>query len=187
MIHTMVKELMVPLSEYATVYEDATLPEAIHALEEAQAAFDQKRYPHRAILVYDQNDQIVGKLSQHDVISAMEPKYRKVTELKGMARFGINPKLATSMFEQYRFWDRPITTLCETAVKLKVGDIMYTPSEGEFIKEDDSMDEAIHRLYVGRHQSLLVTRDGDAVGILRLTDVYATICDAMKEYSGVKQ
>ena len=74
MIHTMVKELMVPLSEYATVYEDATLPESIHALEDAQAAFDQKRYPHRAILVYGKNDQIVGKLSQHDVISAMEQK-----------------------------------------------------------------------------------------------------------------
>jgi len=187
MKHTMVKDLMVPLSEYATVSEDATLLEAIHALEEAQAAFDQKRYPHRAILVYDKNDRIAGKLSQHDVISAMEPKYRKVTELKGMARFGISPKLASSMFDQYGLWDRSLTDLCEAAAKLKVGDIMYTPSEGEYIKEDDSMDEAIHRLYVGRHQSLLVTRDGDAVGILRLTDVYATICEAMKGYSGVKQ
>ena len=183
MIHTMVKELMVPLSEYATVYEDATLPEAIHALEEAQAAFDQKRYPHRAILVYDKNDQIVGKLSQHDVISAMEPKYRKVTELKGMARFGISSKLANSMFEQYRFWGTPLMDLCKSAVKLKVGDIMYTPSEGEHIKEDASMDEAVHRLYVGQHQSLLVTRDGDIVGILRLTDVFATVCEALKECS----
>ena len=183
MIHTMVKELMVPLSEYATVYEDATLPEAIHALEEAQAAFDQKRYPHRAILVYGKNDQIVGKLSQHDVISAMEPKYRKVTELKGMARFGISPKLATSMFEQYRFWGTPLMDLCKSAVKLKVGDIMYTPSEGEYIKEDASMDEAVHRLYVGQHQSLLVTRDGDIVGILRLTDVFAMVCEALKEGS----
>ena len=182
---TMVKELMVPLSEYATVSEDATLLEAIHTLEEAQATFDPKRYPHRAILVYDKNDRIVGKLSQHDVISAMEPKYRKVTELKGMSRFGISPKLASSMFEQYRFWDTPLSDLCKSAVKLKVGDVMYTPSEGEYIKEDGSMDEAIHRLYVGQHQSLLVTRDGDIVGILRLTDVFATVCEAMKECSGV--
>jgi predicted transcriptional regulator len=73
--------------------------------------------------------------------------------------------------------------LCKSAVKLKVGDIMYTPSEGEYIKEDDSMDEAVHRLYVGQHQSLLVTRDGDIVGILRLTDVFATVCEALKESS----
>ena len=31
-----IKELMVPLSEYATVKEDATLYEAVLALEEAQ-------------------------------------------------------------------------------------------------------------------------------------------------------
>ena len=47
------------------------------------------------------------------------------------------------------------------------------------------MDEAIHRLHIGQHQSLLVTRDRHIVGILRLTDVFATICEAMKEYSDV--
>jgi hypothetical protein len=30
---------------------------------------------------------------------------------------------------------------------------------------------------------LLVTRDGDIVGILRLTDVFATVCEALKESS----
>ena len=184
---TRVKELMVPISVYATVSEDATLLEAIHALEEAQAAFDKDRYPHRAILVYDRNNRVVGKLSQHDVISAMEPKYRKVNELKGMVRYGISPKLAGSIFEQYRFFDRPLAELCEHAINLRVGDIMYTPSEGEYIKESHSMDEAIHRLYVGRHQSLLVTRNGDIVGILRLTDVFAAVCEAMKECSMVAQ
>jgi CBS-domain-containing membrane protein len=132
-------------------------------------------------------NRVVGKVSQYDVISAMEPKYRKVSELKGMARFGISPKLVNSMFEQYRFWDTPLSDLCQSAVNLKVGDIMYTPSEGEYIKESDSMDEAIHRLHMGQHQSLLVTRNGDIVGILRLTDVFATICEAMKEYSVITQ
>ena len=187
MKHTTVKELMVPISVYATVSNDATLLEAIEALEEAQAAFDQDRYPHRAILVYDQNKRVVGKISQHDVISAMEPKYRKVNELKKMASFGISSKLATSMFEQYRFYERPLSELCAHAAGLKVKEIMYTPSEGEFIKESDSMDEAIHRLFVGKHQSLLVTRNEEIVGILRLTDVFATICKAMKEYSSVAQ
>ncbi len=174
---------MVPLAEYATVSEDATLLEAIHALKDAQAAFDQKRYSHRAILVYEKRGRIVGKLSQHDVISAIEPQYRKTSELKGMARYGISRKLATSMFEQYRFWDKPLSELCKSAVNIKVSDIMYTPSEGEYIKENDSMAEAIHRLHVGRHQSLLVTRDSEVVGILRLTDVFSTVCDAMMEYS----
>ena len=44
-----VKDIMVPLSEYATVSEDATLKEAVKALKKSQMDFDQARYRHRAI------------------------------------------------------------------------------------------------------------------------------------------
>ena len=48
-----IEDLMVPLSEYATVIVGATLFEAILALEKAQGDFDQTKYRHRAILVLD--------------------------------------------------------------------------------------------------------------------------------------
>jgi CBS domain-containing protein len=50
-----VKDLMVPLSEYATVSEDATLYDAVLSLEEAQEKFEDRhtRYRHRAILILD--------------------------------------------------------------------------------------------------------------------------------------
>ena len=54
-----VKELMVPLAKYATVPDTATMFEAVTALEKAQQEFDQTRYRHRAVLVYDQNKQVV--------------------------------------------------------------------------------------------------------------------------------
>jgi hypothetical protein len=41
-----VKEIMIPLAEYATVSEDANLLEAVMALDRAQAGFDQSRYLH---------------------------------------------------------------------------------------------------------------------------------------------
>ncbi len=66
----LVKDLMVPLSEYATVTEDATLFEAVLSLERAQENFEDKhtRYRHRAILVLDKDGRVVGKLSQLDVL-----------------------------------------------------------------------------------------------------------------------
>jgi CBS domain-containing protein len=48
------------------------------------------------------------------------------------------------------------------------------------ITESASLDEAIHQMVLGHHQSLLVTRDDRIVGILRLTDVFAAIYHAMK-------
>ncbi len=77
-----VKDLMVPLSEYATVLEDASLYEAVVALEKAQAEFSNplekapekfgpKRHPHRAILVLDKDGQVAGKISQLDALTAL--------------------------------------------------------------------------------------------------------------------
>ena len=72
-----VKQLMVPLSEYTTVSKDASLYEAVMALEKAQAAFDPDRHQHRAILIYDKTNQIVGKISQIDILRALEPGWRE--------------------------------------------------------------------------------------------------------------
>ncbi len=61
---------------------------------------------------------------------------------------------------------------------------MYSPAEGEYVKEDTLLNEAIHQLIMGRHQSLLVTRGEDIVGILRLTDVFREISDKISSCSG---
>ena len=55
----MVKELMVTLKDYATVNREATLREAILALEKAQLTLDPSRHKHRAILVLDKSGKVV--------------------------------------------------------------------------------------------------------------------------------
>ncbi len=56
---------------------------------------------------------------------------------------------------------------------------MYSPQEGEYVKEDAKVAEAIHQFILGHHQSLLVLKNGKVVGILRLSDVFKLICDFM--------
>ena len=70
--------------------------------------------------------------------------------------------------------------MCRTEADLRVKDIMYTPTEGEYVEESASMGEAVHQLVMGHHQSLLVTRGVEIVGILRLIDVFKEVCDTMK-------
>ncbi|MBN2123900.1 MAG: CBS domain-containing protein [Deltaproteobacteria bacterium] len=175
-----VKEMMVPLAEYATVSEDATLFEAVMALEEAQKTFAQDRYRHRAVLVFDGNNRIVGKLSQLDVIRGLEEGYNKIGDLKGISHTGFSPEFIKSLIQSYELWQKPMDDICRSAVRVKVRDIMYTPTEGEFVEADAFLDEAIHQLVMGRHQSLLVTGESGIVGILRLTDVFTEICNTMK-------
>jgi CBS domain-containing protein len=177
-----VEDLMVPLSEYATVSEDASLYDAVLALDKAQQEFVGSHYKHRAILVYDKDNKIVGKISQLDVLKALEPKYRDMQDQHtGMARYGFSKKFMQSIMEQYELWTDPLIDICRKAPEIKVSKVMYTPSEKEYVAENVTLGEAVHMLVMGHHQSLLVTKGEDIIGILRLTDVFAAIIQLMHE------
>ena len=178
-----VKELMVPLSEYATVNEDATLFDAVLALEEAQENFEDKhtRYRHRAILILDKDGHVVGKLSQLDVLKALEPKYQDMVEGDESHRLGISAGWMKSVYEDFKLFANPLDDICRKAGKQPVKQFMYAPTEGEYVSEGTPLEAAIHQLIMGQSQSLLVTRDKKIVGILRLTDVFAAVFHKMKE------
>ena len=176
-----VKDLMVPLAEYATVSEEASLYAAVLALEEAQKHFRQDAYKHRAILVLDKNGRVVGKLSQLDVIKGLEAGYKKIGDFKGISHTGFSTDFIKSMVGKYDLWQKPLEDICRRAPHIKVRDVMYTPTEGEYVEEEAALDQAIHQLVVGHHQSLLVTKGGkEIVGILRLTDVFEQVCGMIK-------
>lgn len=177
-----VRDLMVPIEEYATVFDDATLYEAVMALEKAQEELDLTKYKfkHRAVLVLDKNNKVVGKLSQFDALRALEPKYTDMGDTRSMSRAGFSPDFLKDMVERHALWNEPPEDLCRKAMNRKVKNFMHTPTEGEYIKEDAHMREAVHLLVMGQHHSLLVTKDGEIIGILRLVDVLMAIFQLMK-------
>ncbi|MCP4669779.1 MAG: CBS domain-containing protein [Desulfobacula sp.] len=176
-----VKDLMVPLSEYAVISENATIFEAVLALEKAQQEFNQNSYHSRAILVEDSTRSIVGKLDQLDILRALEPKYAQIkSEMSGSTKYGFSKQFLLSILETYKMFDKPLDDICKKAGMEKVSQYMHTPTEGEYISANDSLDQAIHLLILGNHQSLLVTQKKEIIGILRLTDVFANISQHMK-------
>jgi len=180
----LVKELMVPLSEYATVPEGSTLYDAVLALEKAQEEFDYTKYRHRAVLILDKSDHVVGKLSQLDVLNALEPKDDDLGEIKELRQYGFSSNFVRNVRKQRRLQETPLKDICSKAAKLKVEDFMQAPSRGEFIDQEASLEIAVLQLVMGHHLSLLVTRGKKIVGILRLTDVFAAVFHTMKECEG---
>ncbi|MBW1837426.1 MAG: CBS domain-containing protein, partial [Deltaproteobacteria bacterium] len=59
-------------------------------------------------------------------------------------------------------------------------DFIQAPSEDEYIDENATLGEAVHQMVVSPYHSLLVTSGDEVVGILRLSDVFAKICDEIK-------
>lgn len=176
-----VKELMVPLSEYATVPKGSTLFEAVLALEKAQEEFDHTKYKHRGVLILDKDKRVIGKLGQLDVLRALEPQDEDPGEISDLSQYGFSSKFVRNVRKQRRLKASPLKDICSKALKLKVEDFMQAPSEGEFIDQNASLEIAVLQLVMGLHISLLVTGGRKIVGILRLTDVFAAVLHSMKE------
>jgi len=109
------------------------------------------------------------------VLRALEPKYLKIDDPQSLTRFGFSQDYLNYTLKEHHLWENALDDICKKADKLIVKSFMYTPTKGEYVKENTSLNEAIHQLIMGRHQSLLVTRGEDIVGVLRLTDVFRVI------------
>ena len=171
-----IKKLIVPLYEYATVKEDASLADAIEALEHAQKEFDRDRYRHRAVLVLDSKDQPIGKIGQLDALRALEPKYKEIQDRDTAGPFRhFNRMFMRSMLDHYSLFDGSLEELKNNASTINVKEFMHNLSKDDRIDENAYLNEAVHILVMGHHQSLLVSRGDIIVGILRLTDVFSAV------------
>jgi CBS domain-containing protein len=179
MKNKIVKDLMNPTSEYETISIESNLYEAALALDKAQKAYVQGIYPHRILLISDENGEIVGKISQLDVLRALEPKGRQIHDSKTLSRFGVSSQYLKPMLSQWGFWDKPLIDICRAAGRLKVKILVCAPAEGEYVPEDASLSEAIHQLALEHHQSLLVTRGKKIVGILRQTEMFKEVVQTL--------
>ncbi len=174
-----VKDIMIPLSEFGTIGMEANLYEAALALEKAQKEYEQGISRHRILLITDKNGCVVGKISQLDILRALEPKDKQLVDSKALSRFGISSEYLKPMVKQCGFWDKPLIDICKNSGELKVKMLVCAPAEGEHVKEDASLTEAIHQLSLEHHQSLLVTRGKEIVGILRQTDMFKEVVQTL--------
>ena len=172
-----VGELMVPVSKYATVSKNATLTEALKALEDENMRYGDRPYRHASLVVVDKNGRAVGRVSQIDIMRALEPGYSEVGDTRWIERSGLTRRMLVTIREQFNLWNQPVEAMRKTMEKVKVSEIMHITSEGEFVDETDTLNIAMHRIVMGRHHSLLVTRDGKIVGILRSTDAFNALYD----------
>ena len=177
MVKRRVRELMVAREDYATVDVNTTMRGAMMALEEAQERHRQRnaRYSHRALLVVDASEKCIGKLSMIDVLRALVPSTKQNSALS----LGFDSGFVNIAAEEYEGLSGDLAGMCAKLADTKVKEIMTAPSPGEYVAQDASLETAIQQLLHGRHQSLLVTDHEDVVGILRLSDVFHAVFEAV--------
>lgn len=172
---------MLPLSEYPAVSPDATLVEAVVALEDAPQKFEHGGHKHRSVLVLDDRGDVAGKLTYVDMLKALEPRYEKVGEIETVSRFGWSPEFLTFMVKNFGLWEGSFQDRCAKAGRRKVADLIRRPDRTQYVDRKRPLNEAVHQLIMAHELSLLVTDDeGKVVGILRLIDVFDKVAEEIR-------
>ena len=165
-----VKEIMLRLEDYAVVGEDATILDALNALEKSQEKLSPERQPHRAILVEDSGGQIVGKLHYFAFLRALVPERKAFGATGLLDRAGVGDDLRESSLKMLELLTGDLVDVCERARKVLVRDVCTTTTVS--IDEDASLPTAVSKFLLHQTLSLLVTQGGKTVGILRLSDLF---------------
>lgn len=167
-----VKEIMIPLAHYATVSEDSNFHETVLALKLAQSHFGQPHDTPRTILVFDNEAKIAGQIDYWSLLKAMEPRYATM----GYPRQIIDRECSDCEFPDsvrrtYGLWREPLHELCTKSAEVTAREMMRPITATECIEEQAPVEEAINGMIMRHLGLMVVTQGGEAVGVIRLTDV----------------
>lgn len=174
-----VGDVMLPLEDYATINEDHTISEAMLALSEAQQGLTHDQHRHRAVLVLDQHGNVVGKLTHWAILNSLKPDILQGNDLAYLDRAGLSRDFVDRLQRRTRALPTSLNRMCRLAARVRVADAMV-PAE-ESVAEDIPLSEGIQQMVLLHVQSLLVTKGGKVVGIVRLSDVFEEVADRIRD------
>jgi len=176
-----VKDLMVPLDNYGLVSQEATLLDAVLELDKAQKKRDRRRQPFRSVLIVDENKKVIGKLGQLAFLKAIEPQRNILGDMSKLTNAGVSEQFLSSVMNHYQFFQEDLSGLCLQARRIRVKDVMHPITER--IDENASLGEAISKIIMWQTLSIIVTRNGEVIGLLRLSDLCQEVAEHMKSLS----
>lgn len=181
-MHYIVKNLMVPISDYATISEGSTIMEAVLSLENSRVDVGSTIYPHWIVLVLNSKNKVIGKLSQINVLRALEPENDYADKIAELKDFGFSSKFINTLRERIHPEKISLEEIYTDPklMNMKVEDFMRKIAQNDFIDENTPLVTAAHQMSVRQRLSMLVTREGEVIGVLRLSDVFTAVINAIK-------
>ncbi|SHF22132.1 CBS domain-containing protein [Desulforamulus putei DSM 12395] len=152
-----VKHIMVPIQDYATVFLENSLRDAMFVLKNTFfASCTAGSQAHRSVLVFDHHKRLVGTLSFRDIISSLKTQ-------------GEGPK----------HWEGAFTRLCLSQAAKKVKEVMRPVGEIR-VNAEDSILDAIYLLMNEDLELIPVEEKGHIVGMVRAVEIFKEVSELVE-------
>ncbi|MDP8237901.1 MAG: CBS domain-containing protein [Candidatus Hatepunaea meridiana] len=160
---------MIPLDEYPHVDYRVTLRQAIEVIENGDIEIKGKKSLPRAILVFDENKNLLGIARRRDILRGLEPDFLKTMALsyrKKLFDIETDPNLVELSSGRLA---KAIQVLAERPISEVMSPVVAT------LRNDDHLAKIIF-IMLNRDQALLpVIKDRKVVGVVRSVDVFNEI------------
>jgi len=176
-----VKDLLIPISEYAVTTPEKTLREAVPTLRRLYCEVEEGKCTeagHRNILVMDHSGKLVGILDFKSILRVLIPEIAGGLTAR-LEALGVSMAFAhadaTDLDEARMSFRARVIKNAET----KVADAMLKV-RGTITADADLM-EALKLLYMNKVTVLPAYEDDKLVGVLRESDIFLTVAEILTE------
>jgi CBS domain-containing protein len=168
-----IREIMIPVAQYPSVRDNATLRDAIAVIVGAELEVDLKKSLPRVILVFDGIDVLVGYIRRRDIMRGLEPSFLVSQPLEYRQKLfdvSVDPNLSELTYDR-------VVKGVQAQADRPVSDVMR-PLEAT-IDADDHVMKAIYEM-VSLNVSLIpVLDEGHLVGVVRSVDVFRELAELL--------
>ncbi|MFZ5642724.1 MAG: HPP family protein [Bacillota bacterium] len=155
-------DIMVPIGDYCTIPENATLHEAMKELRNSFHRDGRAWYGHRSVIVLGENGELVGVLSLRGLLRAA-----------GLRELDNDPNFKAESWGWY------YVNRLRTEAKVRVRDVMR-PLAVATVNEEDTVANVALALLKHQVNSLPVLKKGKLAGMVRTIDVFMVIGEYFK-------
>lgn len=176
-----VKDRMIPLSNYSTVSQDATLEEAVMALRGSFCELDSQSCTeagHRTVLAMGESGKLAGILDFASILRTLVPEVAGGW-YKRLSSAGVTAAFAEADAEGLDETHLDLYERVRKNARVKVSDIMLKVRGT--IEADASLMDALKMIFKNRITKLPVVENGRLVGVLRDTDLFLAVVEILEE------
>ncbi len=166
-----VREVMISLKDYPHIPHWFSLRQAVAMVRESAVKYAGVFEP-RVVLVFNEKYQIVGLLTLRDLLKGLEPGFLKESKL-----VKVDPELALVMGDLF---GPTMKKQAERPVSEVMGPIRVS------VKSEDSLAKALFLMIHENVGMMPVIDDGRVLGMVRLTDIFLEVSQAILEKTGAE-
>ncbi|CCO09464.1 CBS domain-containing protein [Desulforamulus hydrothermalis] len=156
-----VKHIMLPIQDYATVFLENSLRDAMFVLKcTFFAGCSAGSQAHRSVLVFDHNKKLVGTLSFRDIINSLKISRKALSE-------------------GFKYREGVFTSLCLLQAAKKVKEVMK-PIGKVTVNVNDNILDAICLLMEENLELIPVEDKGQIVGMVRTVEIFKEVSELVE-------